>query len=534
MTTVRAVDLFCGAGGLSGGLKMAASALGVTVDLIAINHWDVAIATHRGNHPEARHLCTGVESVDPWDVIPADHHVDILVAGPQCTYFSRARGGRPVTNQQRVSPWLILDWLEKLDVDNVLIENVPEFRKWGPVKDGRPVRELCGQTFAAYIEAIKSLGYHVEYRVLNCANYGDATTRRRLFIMARRGKPVRWPPQTHASPDELDRADGLFRRQIKPWKPAREIIDWSVKGESIYERKRPLAKNTLRRIAVGLERFSGIPFVLGQQSGSVARSVEEPIPTVATEGAISLVEPTLRPFVLPPAGYYRGDNLPRDVDQPLQTITSRGGGHLVQPFLVKLRNNSDVVSIDDPLPTLTAGGGHLGLCCPFLIPFYSERQGQAPRTHSIDDPVPTITGDPRFGLVEPYIIPVNHGNDTRAYSIDEPLRTITGVDAWAMVEPYLIQHNGTSEASSIDRPVPTMTTKDRFGLVEPVFLRIGDGIYMLDILFRMLLPHELAAATSFPSSYKFEGNRGDVVKQIGNAVPVKTAKALCEALLAEA
>lgn len=493
MRTISAVDLFCGAGGLTNGLKDAAQELGMTIDrLIAINHWEIAIATHSKNNPDARHLCTGIESVDPWSVIgEGDRDLDVLVAGPQCTFFSKARGGRPVTDQQRISPWLILDWLEKLDVRAVLIENVPELMKWGPVKDGRPVRELQGQTFAAYIAALQSLGYYVDHRVLNCANYGDATTRERLFIMARKDKAISWPNPTHASPDNLNKSQGMMRRTMKPWRSARQIIDWSIKGESIYTRKRPLAKNTLRRISVGLEKFSGLPFVLGQQSCAAARSVDEPLPTVSTAGAISVIE----------------------------------------PFLVKLRNNCNAVSVDEPLPTLTAGGGHIGLCEPFLIPFYTERDGQTPRVHSVDDPLPTVTTENRFGLVEPFIIPVNHGNDWRDYSIHEPMRTITAVDAWAVIQPFLVQYNGTADAVSIDDPLPTVTTRDRFGIAEPLFFKIKDEVYMLDILFRMLSPHELAASTSFPSSYQFEGNRGDIVKQIGNAVPRMTAKALCKALL---
>lgn len=509
MKTIEAADLFCGAGGLTNGLKDAASELGLTVSLVAVNHWDIAIATHSANHPEVKHLCTGVENVDPRTVVPGGH-LDILVAGPQCTFFSRARGGRPVNDQQRISPWLVLDWLEKLDISSVLIENVPELEKWGPVdpKTGKPVKKQQGKTFVAYLRAIRSLGYNVSYRVITCADYGDATTRERLFIMARKGKRVIWPEPTHRDVKTIS-ANGqvVMFNHVQPWRPAKEIIDWNTPGTSIYGRKKPLSPNTLRRIEAGLRKFSGLPFIIGQQSGAAPRSVEDPVPAVATAGAISFI----------------------------------------QPYLVKFYGSSDVSSVDAPLPTVTAQSNHLGICQPFLIPYRSERDGQSPRVHSIEDPVPTVTTFNGFGLVQPFIMTMEHSSqkagspflvetlhgqdDRRVYSVDEPMKTITSVDAWAIAQPYLIQYNGTAYARSIEDPLPTATTKDRFGLAQPIFFKIEEQLYMLDILFRMLLPAELAAAMSFPKSYKFTGKREDVVKQIGNAVPRRTAAALCKALL---
>lgn len=456
MRMIQAADLFCGAGGITEGLKSAAESLGLKVDLVAVNHWEIAIATHKENHPEATHYCAGVQDVDPRSVVPSGK-LDILVAGPQCTFFSRARGGRPMGDQQRISPWLVLDWLEKLDVRSVLIENVPDLMKWGPVDadTGRPIRRLEGKTFLAYLQALESFGYEVEHRVINCADFGDATTRERLFILGRKGKRVCWPTPTHSRLNDDDIGQGhLLPRHVQPWKTAREVIDWSIPGESIYTRKKPLAENTLRRIHAGLVKFSGLPFVIGQQSSAAPRSVDDPLPTVATAGAISLI----------------------------------------QPFLVKFYKTCDAVSIDAPLPTITARGQHIGLC-------------------------------------QPFITTVNHGTDTRSYSIDEPLRTITGVDAWALAQPFLVQYNGTADAQSVDAPFPTFTTRDRLGLAQPLLFKSGEGVFMLDILFRMLLPNEMAAAHSYRKTYTFHGNRGDVVRQIGNSVPIHTATALCRALL---
>ena len=387
-TPIRAVDLFCGAGGTSSGLIDAAQRLGRPVDLLAINHWSVAIATHQANLPGARHLCAEAENVSPKSVVPSGR-LELLVASPECTHFSTARGGRPINDQKRADPWQVIRWAEALRIDNVLIENVPEFRSWGPL-DGRqrPIKRRKGEKYRVFLDALRACGYTVEDRVLNAADYGDPTTRRRLFIIARRARPVRWPEPTHAPAGSL-----LPGR--KPWRAAREIIDWSLEGQSIFGRKRPLSKNTMARILAGLQRFGGPevgpflvvlrgtdpdrlkrsarsldlplpvvcsghggfglaePFLLGQQSGAAARPVSEPAPPVATRGAIALVEP----FLLPPLGVHARNgkaNKPRSLDDPLQTITaSRGGGHLVQALIAKYYGTGGCKLVSAPLDTVT-------------------------------------------------------------------------------------------------------------------------------------------------------------------------------------
>jgi DNA (cytosine-5)-methyltransferase 1 len=446
---VKAVDLFCGAGGSSSGLRAACTSLGLSLSLLAINHWDIAIATHSTNHPEAEHICSSIEAVDPRKAIPSGH-LDLLIAGPSCTHHSRARGGKPINDQQRASAWRIVEWADALRIDALLIENVPEFQKWGPLgADGKPLKRRRGETYQAFLNALRSLGYRIETRILNAANYGDPTTRERLFVQARRGRrPITWPEQTHVP------EPGLFADQ--QWRAAREIIDWSIPGKSIFTRNRPLAPNTIARILAGLKRFGGVDFILPQHAGGRCRTVEE------------------------------------------------------------------------PLPTITATRTAIGLCRPFLVPFFGERNGQSPRVHSIDDPVPAVTSHGAGALVQPFIIPTNHGKgDVRSHDIEKPMPTITSVDAWALVEPFLVEFYGNGGARAVSEPLPTVTTKDRFGLVEPQKAH-------LDIHFRMLQPHELAAAMGFPADYEFTGNREQRVKQIGNAIPVNTAKALCESILKEA
>jgi DNA (cytosine-5)-methyltransferase 1 len=525
-----AADLFCGAGGTSTGLLEAARELGLDVQLIAVNHWDIAIATHSLNHPNVKHVNSDLEKVDPLEVVPGGK-LHILVASPECTHFSKARGGKPMSKQSRASVKYILRWVNVLDVENVLIENVAEFMDWGPLhrkgdKANTPIKNRKGEYFHRFIRKLQDCGYVVKWRVLNAADYGDPTTRKRLFIMASKGRSPIFPEPTHRKI-----ATDMFGTR-PTWRPARDIIDWSIKGESIFQRKRPLAPNTMRRIMAGIRKFGGKAFVIGQQSGAVARDVDQPLPTVAGAGAISFIEP----FIVTTNWTATNRSQPRSVDDPIPAITGQGQIGLAEPFVIMLNGTSDKAleksnrSVNEPLPTVT-GTRHAGLVEPFIIPFFGERDTQHPRTHSIDEPLPTITSHGAGALVESFIMPVNHGPDERTHSLNDPMPTITSVDAWSLIEPFLVEYHGTGSASSVDSPLKTQTGRDRFGLVQPMVFEQDGKKYLLDIRFRMLQPHELAAAMSFPPGYKFSGNREQVVKQIGNAVPKNQAKALCRAHL---
>lgn len=338
--SLRAVDLFAGAGGASVGLTLAASAANLDLDLTAINHWPAAVRTHRANYPRAHHLCEAVERVDPREVVP-NHRLDLLVAGPECTFFSTARGGKPIDDQRRSSAWSILRWPELLTVNYILIENVPEFAAWGPLDArGRPLKSRRGEIYRAFLAAIASMGYRVEARVLNAADYGEATTRRRLFIQAARGRRrIVWPEPTHAQGGQA-----TLLRNVVPWRAAKEVIDWSLPAQSIFRRTRPLSPKTLRRIEDGLMKFGGRPFLLSQQSGGAPRQTDDPMPTIAAGGAISFVQTTARdaqrdgeiePFTLPYCS--NGGRLARLTSRPLGTITTRARLALVVPDGVDIR-----------------------------------------------------------------------------------------------------------------------------------------------------------------------------------------------------
>lgn len=576
---IFAVDLFCGAGGTSQGLLMAANELRADLELIAINHWNVAIDTHSVNHPYAKHLCTGLDEIgDPRKLVPGGR-LNLLCGSPECTHHSVARGGKPMSDQSRSSAWHILRFAEALYIDNLLIENVPEFLSWGPLGvNGRPLKSKRGQLFEQFIASLRALGYSVEWRVLNCADYGDPTTRRRLFIIARRGnKAIRWPDPTHVPATQLSQ-DGLFADERKPWRSAREIIDWSIPSKSIFDRKKPLADKTLARIQAGLKKFCGLdvdlkrcftedlrPFLVVFRNHQDAQSIDEPVPTLTTIGAnVGLVEP----FIIGAGGPTRHGK-PRGLNEPMRVVLTRNHSHLVQPFVMQTdqtgSNGSCVRSADSPLITLvtkentavvepfivpqgrwnearpvdrpidsiTTTSRGVGLIEPFLTHFRGDHAGRSDgekRSSSLNSPLPTQDTSNRFGLAEPFVVTVNHGEGSSprsARSVDEPMPTATQKIGEGLCQPFIIAYYGTDQFASPDEPLQTITTKDRFGLIEAEITH-----YRLDIRFRMLQPRELARAQGFPDEYIFTGNREAVVKQIGNAVPPNTAKALISEVLA--
>ena len=481
--TFEAADLFCGAGGTSTGMIAACRDLGATLNLLAINHWPVAVNSHTLNHPTVRHKCESLDTIRPQEVVPG-RHLHIMAASPECTHHSVAAGGRPKNDQSRATAWHVCRWAADLAIDNILIENVKEFLDWGPLDQrGRPIKRRKGETFKAFITALESMNYRVEYRVQCAADFGDPTSRRRLIILARRGgRQIVWPEITHGRPG-------------KPYSTARGIIDWSLKGQSIFNRKRPLSKNTLRRIEAGLKKFGGDnaqPFLIKLYGTNNAASIDRPLPTITAGGNHrGLVEPCIIG-----AGGPAYAAKPESVDEPLNTLTCESRFALVEPFLV----------------TCNHGGGDV---C---------------RAHSLGTPVPTLCGSKSLALVEPFLVGVTHSKrDDNVHSVDNPLPTVTTAKGgeYALVQPFLTKYFGTGTATSVDEPLDTVTSKDRFALIEPK-PRAGGRV---DILLRMLQPHELAAAMSFPKGYHFYGTREQAVKQIGNAVPVMLARAHARALL---
>ena len=515
MRTINTVDLFCGAGGATTGLELALKRLGMDHKGIAINHWRVAVETMKANHPAVDTKQMSIEEAIPEELVPG-RVVDLLWASPSCTHHSRAKGGKPRSNQLRAQPSLILQWLDDLYVRRIIVENVPEFVDWGPLtKDGKPIERLKGSCFRAWIEEIKARNYAVEWRVVNCADFGDATSRRRFFLKAvRRGcGKIRWPEPTH----EENPQPGLFGT-LKPWRGVRECLDLSDTGRSIFNRKKPLAKNTLRRIAVGLRKFCGLDFQM-DMLGAGENDETRVLPTTA----------------------------------PLRTQHTANRTAIVRPFVVRMNRNCDAESVDAPLSTVTAWAAHHALCSPIILDHF--KNGEARPT---DEPIGSQTTHDRFSICTPLILGQQGGAACRP--IDEPCPTIATGGAVRMITPLVLgrdacalptltcggamrvitpivmdmSHPGdTDDERRViggDEPINTITTRNNSAAVMLPVLEDGR---VIDIRIRMLKPSELAAAHSFPADYKLTGNRGEQVKQIGNSVPVETAAAMCAADLEE-
>ncbi len=572
-------DLFCGAGGLSNGTARAMRQLGLPVQMIGVNHWPVAIETNRRNHKEHadRIHCADLESALPLTIVP-EGRLDLLTAAPSCVFHSRARGGRPVHDQQRMDPWHVVRWCTELRVARVLVENVPEFMDWGPCSlvTGRPIKSRRGEYFRAWVAALEAVGFKVDWKVVCCADFGDPTTRRRFFLIGRSdGKRLSWPEFTH------DRVGGTDLLGSRPrWRGAREVIDWTMTGKSIFTRTKPLKPNTLRRILAGAVKYkwplayiaavqalldgqaprlvfsraeavalglvSADPMVVHlrgtseQHLQSTAKSADEPLPTLTAGGShVGLVLAT------------SSGGAARDLDQPLPTITTGGAGaerpgcarpQLVEPIIVPTSNTSSAGvprSAAEPIRTVTtAKGGDQALAVPLVAQYY----GATATAQSVAEPVPSVTTKARFGLAEPVVMRGNVGTgrtgDMRPAS--EPMPTITCSESLALAEPFLVPNFGeapgqTPRTHSIDDPMPTVTATGHVQLAAPS-AEVADEV-RIDINYRMLHWRELARATSFDDEgevYDFAGNATEITKQIGNAVPNRTAKALALGLMRDA
>lgn len=314
-THVVVADLFCGAGGTSTGAAQAIRAHGLTPRITAVNHWDRAVATHAANHPEARHLCASIDSLNPRHLFRSGE-LDILWGSPECTHHSRARGGKPMRDQSRATAWCVTRWAEALRPEIVMVENVPEFAEWGPLGcDDKPLASRKGETFVAWIQTLRSIGYIVDWRILCAADYGDPTTRRRLFVQAVRGRRrISWPIPTHS-----ERPDMFCSHR---WRPAADVIDWSIPCQPVACRKRPLAPRTMQRIREGLTRHGRAPVIVAMEHGGRTIAASQPLPTVTCAkggafGVAYLVE-------------YYGNGVMRPITDPMPTVTCNDRFALVQ------------------------------------------------------------------------------------------------------------------------------------------------------------------------------------------------------------
>jgi DNA (cytosine-5)-methyltransferase 1 len=468
------IDNFAGGGGASLGIERA---VGRAIDL-AINHDREALAMHLANHPHTRHLCEDVWHVDPVEAC-GGRPVGLAWFSPDCKHFSRAKGGKPVEKRIRGLAWVVVRWAKTVRPRVICLENVREFQEWGPLTaENLPDPGRKGLTFRRWVGCLRNLGYAVEWRVLNAADFGAPTHRRRLFIVARcDGRPICWPQPTH----------GPGR---KAYRTAAECIDWSIPCPSIFDRKRPLAEKTMRRIALGLKRFV----------------LENPRPFIVTCNH---------------AGEeFRGQS----IGQPMCTLTGARDAHgIVVPHIVGIDHQGSgdraVWAADRPLGTVTAEARH-ALVAAWMVKHYGGVVG-----HELDRPVGTVTAKDHHGLAAVHLSKfygTNVGSDP-----GEPLPTITGGGQHiAAVYAFLVKYFGTAVGQAVSEPLHTATGHDRFGLVV---VRINGEPYVLaDVGLRMLTPRELARAQGFPDSYVLTGSKSSQVARIGNSVPPVMAERLAE------
>lgn len=466
------IDNFAGGGGTSTGLE---AAFGRPVD-IAINHDPEALAMHAMNHPHTRHLCESVWDVDPIKVTN-NQPVALVWLSPDCKHFSKAKGGAPVEKRIRGLAWVALRWAAKCKPRVIMLENVEEFKTWGPLiqklvryrdkETGENVEELKwmpdparrGKTFDSFVRQLRAHGYHVEWRELRACDFGAPTIRKRFFLVARRdGLPIHWPAPTHGAPTSPAVLAGLQA----PHRTAAECIDWSLPCPSIFGRKRPLAEATMRRIAKGIMRYvvdAANPFIvpLTHQGADRVEAVNEPMRTVtgANRGERALVTPTLVQ-----TGYGERDGqAPRalDIEKPLGTVVSGGKHALVSAFLNEHANASTqrVFAADEPMRTICGQvkGGHFGLVSAALVGVGGRAGDSRPR--GVDEPTATITakGDTAVGVA----FLAKHYTGVVGSDLVDPIGTVTSTDHHSLVHAHLTKFRTGSTGSDLGEPVPTIT-----------------------------------------------------------------------------
>lgn len=573
------MDNFAGGGGASTGIELAT---GYSVD-IAINHDPEAIKMHKANHPNTKHYCENVWTVDPVKACKG-HPVGLAWFSPDCKHFSKAKGGKPKDKNIRGLAWVALRWAGLVRPRVIMLENVEEFKTWGPLNRGHhPIRAKQGKTFEKFIQQLTDLGYEVQFKELVAADYGAPTMRKRFFMIARcDGKPIVWPEPTHAPADSEEVKKGL----LKPYVGAYTQLDFSLPCPSIFDTSeeikekygiravRPLAQKTMDRIARGLKKFvldNPEPFIIQCNHGGERRpnDIREPMPTITGKHGYGIVEPYM--VQIGQTGFTKDRS--KDVREPLTTIVSKNEHCLVEvktaPFMGTNTTNHPGGSCEEPIHTITTGNQQC-LISPTLIQYHSETSKDEVRGQEITDPIMTVDSSNRYGLVTSFLhkyydggykgagesmekplptvtswdhnsvvtanlIQMNNHCDGR--DVRDPIPTITAGDGhFGEVRAFLIKYYGDATGQDIEQPLDTVTTKDRFGLVTIE----GVDYQIVDIGLRMLEPKELYGCQGFPADYIIDHDytgktypRSEQVRRCGNAVCPPIPAALVKANLPE-
>ena len=537
------IDNFAGGGGASTGIELA---LGRQVD-IAINHDPDAILMHKTNHPYTEHYCESVWDVDPRKATRG-RPVGLAWFSPDCKHFSKAKGSKPVDKNIRGLAWIVLKWAGTVRPRVIILENVEEFQTWGPVRKGKPVKSRQGETFKKWKEQLQALGYNIEHRELVAADYGAPTIRKRFFLIARcDGKPIVWPERTNAPRN----SDEVRSGKCKPWRAAAEIIDWSIPCPSIFNTSaeikekygiravRPLAKNTERRIARGIEKFvlqNKEPFIVqvnhkGEQF--IGQSMEEPIPTVTGKHGYGVVAPSLTQYHSEQSERVRGQKL----QEPIMTLDAANRYGLSAAYLTEYFQNGRPLDVNSPLHTATTKDRE-GIVLAHMEKFFSG--GYKGCGSDTNEPLGTVTAWDHNGLTETFLS--KFYKTGIGQSIEDPLHTITTSAGHFGVVKVKMQEAG-GDMGHWPQVRELLNTHCGYDIAEDEILLLGiNGIwyFISDIGLRMLTPRELYNANGFPPDYiidhDYTGKAYGKTKQVarcGNAVPPPFAEALVRANLPE-
>lgn len=537
------VDNFAGGGGASTGIELAT---GYSVD-IAINHDPEAIKMHKANHPNTKHYCENVWAVDPVKACNG-HPVGLAWFSPDCKHFSKAKGGKPKDKNIRGLAWVALRWAGLVRPRVIMLENVEEFKTWGPLNRGHhPIKAKQGKTFEKFVQQLNDLGYTVEFKELIAADYGAPTMRKRFFMIARcDGKPIVWPEPTHRPADSEEVKKGL----LKPYVGAYTQLDFSLPCPSIFDTSeeikekygiravRPLAQKTMDRIARGLKKFvldNPEPFIIQCNHSGKRRpnDIREPMPTITGKHGYGIVEPKLAPYMGTNTTNHPGGNC----KDPIHTITTGNQQCLISPTLIQYHSETAQgevrgQTIKDPIMTVD-GSNRYGLVASFLHKYYDG--GYTGAGDTVENPLPTVTSWDHNSLCAVNLIQMNNHCDGR--DVKEPIPTITAGDGhFGEVRAFLIKYYGQGTGQDVKEPLDTVTSRDRFGLVTIN----GIDYQIVDIGLRMLEPKELYGCQGFPDDYIIDHDytgktypRSEQVRRCGNAVCPPIPAALVKANLPE-
>ena len=552
------IDLFCGAGGTSTGVEKASIRGKKCAKVIAcVNHDANAIASHAANHPEAVHF---MEDIRTLELTTMAAHMEkmkakypdayvVLWASLECTNFSKAKGGMPRDADSRTLAEHLFRYIDALKPDFIQIENVEEFMCWGELdENGKPISRDRGTSYLMWVKKVCRYGYDYDWRILNAADFGAYTSRKRFFgQFARKGLPIAFPIPTHGK--RRCNENELFKNEtVKPWKPVREVLDINDDGESIFGRKKPLVEKTLKRIYAGLVKFVAggkdafivkYNSVNGKTGKYVAPGIDEPCPTVACQSRLGIakVQFLSKQF----GGEPNGKNI--SVDEPAGTITCRDHHAFVSAYY----GNGFNTSVEEPAPTLTTTE-HLGLVSSnFIVNYRFNNKGS-----SIEDPAPAICTVGQIAVAGCKFLANEYSGGGQISGIDTPCPAVltTPKQKVVSVQYLMTPYSYKSDGGSIDKSCVTLiarmdkkphyliSTEEGIGIEvyesdSPMTVRIKEfmALYgIADIRMRMLKVIELKRIMGFPDNYTLIGTQSEQKKFIGNAVEVNMSKILCEAL----